>query len=264
MANPYPFSYYPPTISSISPSVTYNGTLLEIRGAQFGITSTVINVFLNPSSTLVDQNCRNLTRVDTSLISCTIPETLPAGNYSITVAIGNQNSTQVVAMNLLPPVITSLTSSLGLLNGPVMGNTPISLVVQDLFEFASVNFEYSVNPLNLVSVPAANCLQTLPNTLECFAPQVPFPAAYNITITVGNLTGPVFSSQFVYDRAQVTDISPTNGTTSGNTPFTITGINFGKGMIVPLVVKIGVYACKNCVRVNDSLIQCSTGPVKDH
>jgi len=74
------------------------------------------------------------------MITCRIPPTLQAGNFSVSVKIGNQVSSEdIYGVNLLPPVIAAL-SGLGGLQGPALGNTPISLVVEDLFEFTSVNF----------------------------------------------------------------------------------------------------------------------------
>jgi hypothetical protein len=262
--NSLPFNYFPPKILSISPAFTRDATLMTISGSDYGTVPTEINVILTAVPSNIDYNCLNILRVNSSLLSCIIPSNLPAGNFSVLVEIGNQNSrnssTPLYAVNLWDPIITSMSP----LQGPALGNTPINLVVQDLIEFVSVNFQYAVNASYLVSVPAANCTQTGSNNLSCQSPVVSFAAAYNITVTVGDYTGSIYSAPFVYDRAVVSSISPRNGTTAGGVPFWITGVNFGSGccMPIPLLVSFGPYECRNSIRVNDSHIFCNTGPVR--
>ena len=244
------FSYFIPTISTISPGTTYNSTLLTITGTQFGQTSSPVVVTLN---NVVDYICNSPTWVSSTSITCSTPYNLPSGPYLVKVSVGSQESALYNGqMHLLTPIISLISPG----TGPALGNTAISITVSNSFSFVGVNFTFYVN-----SSYSINRLASCPNftpgiaIISCLTPVVPFSAAYNVTVTVGSLTGQPYV--FPYAQASINSITNT-GSTVGGYMISINGVNFGTGVgqVSPPQVTFGSASCTDASRVSDDLITC--------
>jgi IPT/TIG domain len=171
----------------------------------------------------------------------------------VRVTVGNQNSVSPVSgLHLLPPVVSSITPS----TGPALGGSSVTLTVTNLYDFVAVNFNYTLGSPPMVR-QATQCVVTMPSTINCKSPSVPFSSLYNISVTVGNLTGPQ-TIGYRYDNPSVSSISPESGATTGGYQISIIGVNFGTGpgQLAPPQVNFGPNSCGSPVRVNDSLITC--------
>ena len=247
--NTFSVSYEAPSITYNIPNITYIASLLYITGPDFGSAPSPVQVVMEEVSTQSTFNCSNSVWQNSSFISCVIPDDLPSGNFSIFVVFGNQTaSNRLYGLNVLPPVITSISPT----QGPSLGGESVILVVQNLFELERITF--SSNSYEVTRI-ASNCYQTSASTVNCTTPAVPISGVYNISISTGVLSGPQFFG-YTYDAANVNKIRPNNGTGAGGDQISIIGSNFGTGCCVTATVTFGPNVCQNAERVNDSLITC--------
>ena len=97
------FSYYPPSVSSISPTSGYGVLQLNIIGSEFGMTQSNVIITLR-STGLVDSPCNNPSWQSSTRLFCTTP-VLAAGNYIVLTTVHGQTSTQQVLLEIVaaPP-----------------------------------------------------------------------------------------------------------------------------------------------------------------
>jgi hypothetical protein len=136
------------------------------------------------------------------------------------------------------------------------------LTASNLYSFVSVNFNYTLSsPPTIRTATGCNFVAGAA-TITCLSPVVPFSASYDVSITVGNITGSLFRG-YSYSSPSVNSISPSTGSTTGNFQISINGVNFGSGsgLVIGPVVTFDGNTCTNATRQNDSLITCTAPAV---
>ena len=203
--------------------------------------------------------CINTKLVSSTSMMCKIPAALPAGNFSVKLSAGNQNaSTGLFGKNSLAPVVTSISPS----EGSPLGNTSISIEVENLINFNGVYFNYTLDANNSYAFQANQCQRTNLTNLICKTPPVPFSASFGISVIEGSIIGNI-DFYFTYFSPNVTSIVPNVGSNDGGYLIEIRGQNFGTGIneLSPPLVSFGTYQCANVRRVSDNLITCIASEV---
>ncbi|QNK81641.1 IPT/TIG domain-containing protein [Nakamurella sp. PAMC28650] len=210
VSGPLPFTYGPPTISTIgglSPNFgpVAGGTLVTVTGTGFvqGATSVNVDGVNQPADATTD----------TTLTFTT--NSHPAAQVQVTVqtAAGKSGPSNFTFLDV--PTTAKLSPD----SGPVAGNTTVTVTGTGFV---------TGNTLVLVdSVPYVGTVSS-PTSLTFTTPSHPAgPADITVQTPGGTSTPPL---PFDYLPAPTaTSLTPTSGLTAGNTPVTITGTNFVVG-----------------------------------
>lgn len=204
-ASPGIFAYSAPTITGISPTSapTEGGTDITITGTSFGFTGTVrVNAI----------TCSVKSRIAHTQIVCTVPASSGA-NVPVIVTTASQASPSF-PWSYSAPSVTSVS--------PATGDTPGGYIV-------TVNGS-SFGTSGTVAIGTNACdPQAWSHTQLTCRVSAGFGSNLRVAVTVTGQTSTqnVF---FSYNGPAITGVSPTNGPTSGTTPITLTGSNFGAAL----------------------------------
>ena len=225
------FGYLPPTLSSITPntSSTVGGTLMQVRGLNFG---------LAPAVTVGSAACVGAP-VNSSFFQCTIPEG-QGDNIPVQMNAGGQLS-NVLLLTYSAPTITSVTPS----SGPTFGGSTI--VINGT----------SLGLSGIVSVGGSQCnVQSRSHTsIRCILPAGE--GSQSVIVYVDALASNALP--FTYTGPTISNVNPLSGGTGGGTTIVVDGSNFG----FTGLVTIGGQQCAavgSPVVFNHSRITCSLPP----
>ena len=150
-----------------------------IAGTNFGPSFSNISVAVDVPG--ASYNCPVLSVSSHSSIICSFPSTLPAGEFSARVTVGGQVSSNISGINILPPVISSISQN----QGPTIGGTLIILRATNFTHLAGffVTFTSSVT-----SPPAtrnaSDCVYIASSDIiSCSTPNSPFSGPYTVAIS---------------------------------------------------------------------------------
>lgn len=214
-SNAKSFDYQAPSITSISPAnaSTAGGTILTIRGSDFGIAGTVS----------LGGNVCNLT--GTGWGQSNILVTLPAGqgiNVPLIVTVAQQSTTNT-NFSYDPPAITFLSPT----SGGTIGGTIITINGS------------SFSTSGTVTLGGAACVFDVSSSwsqtnIIC---KTPAGQGTNLALVVTTSGRNTTNQFFSYNPPTITLLSPSSGPTAGNIPITVVGNNFG---LTPKVMVNGI------------------------
>ena len=189
------------TLSSFSPATTSPGQIIEIYGTNFNI---VNNNRVYIGSTLVSVNDYN-----SSFLEVTIPSTISAGNYTVSVCNGLNSLTCTGTLAIVIPTITSIS--------PTSGYWGTNLTI------SGTNLNYSNGYIYF------NGSAYYPTSIDSTSAQISVPTyitpgVYNISLYEGSyqIKAP---DNFTILSPTISSISPTNG--YAGTSVIISGQGFG-------------------------------------
>lgn len=233
------FTYNPPpTITTISPTTgsLLGGTTVTITGTGFQSGATV---------TFGGAVALNVTVTGGTTITATTPAH-SAGTVNVTVTNPDGSTvTQTGGFTYgLPPTIISVSPN----TGPPLGGAIVTITGTEFQQGATVTF----GGVAATNVVVGGDTQTIQAT-------TPAHAVGAVDVTVTNPDGRSFTLPKAYtysgNTLTVTSIAPTNGTTAGGTPVTITGAGFQTGAIVLFA---DTTLATNTVVVSTTTITCLT------
>ncbi len=202
------FIYTNVTITGMTPRYgpVVGNTTVSISGTNFTGLSSV--TFEGIPAT----NC-NLT--GSTLITCTTPPQSSAllADLAITTSAGN-TATIVNYFAYTSMTITSIVPNYG----PVTGSTPVTINGTNLTGMSSVTFG---------SNTATNCVVNGAGTqiTGCLTPAASTAGVVDVTVNTSTNGSAIVSPGFTYTSVTVSNITPSSGPSTGNTPVTITGTN---------------------------------------
>ena len=202
------FAYQPPTITSVTPSVSLTpGTSITLRGQNFGVT---------PSVTVADISCPvTSSTVDgtTEVLVCTLPLGYRV-SQPVVVAAGGQRS-NVVYVSYAAPVISIVSPS----TGPTAGSTAVTLTGTGFYISGSMIFGGTTYAsTNTTMFTSWTTTQIVFKT----------PAGQGKNVAIYLIVGDQLSATpgaFSYNAPVITNATPNPGA-SGAT-LTLTGTDFG-------------------------------------
>lgn len=203
-SNTVSYDYGPPSISSLTPSSgpTAGGTALTLVGENFGVTGG--------SVTVGGQSCP-ITSQGHTLVMCTAPSGTGT-NQLVTLTVDGRSTTASQTYSYAAPTLTSLTPT----SGPTAGGITLTLSGSSFgASGATVQVGGAACPVTAQTQTSLEC--TLPEGQGVSRPVV-------VTVDGQSSNGAV---RFNYAAPVLTQVSPTTGPTSGGTPLTLTGSNFG-------------------------------------
>jgi hypothetical protein len=214
-ANPWTFTYEPPTITDIDPpnGPTAGGVPLTIHGSNFGTGAQVTVTF--------DDQPLSPTSVDHDRIEAVLPPGEGADN-PIKVTVAGQTSNSAPYTYAAPQV-----SSISPANAPTAGGTELTINGSNFGRSAAVTI--GGNPAPIVGIPADD-------QIRCLTPPgqgIDQPLQVEVAGQAGT---PI---PFNYDPPEIIGVDPTTGPPTGGNTITITGRNFG---FTPTVLIGGVPA----------------------
>jgi large repetitive protein len=203
-SNALQFSYLPPQITTVSPTVgpSQGGITITLTGTNFG---------LNPFVVIGGNIAAPILSSSHVQITCILPAG-QGGNREVRVIAGGQTSAAAY-FSYDPPVITTISQA----SGPTVGGTAISIFGSNFGNAPVVTF-------NGVVV-ASTADPVFPTGKLYITSPAGFGAGRKIIVTAsGQASNGV---DFDYYPPAPTTISPANGPTLGGVPITVTGSNFG-------------------------------------
>jgi len=232
------YTYQPaPTITSLSPTSgsLAGGTFLALTGTGF-ITGATATVDGTP--------CSATDVISSTQVICTTPSHVAA---TVDIVITNSDS-QVGSLTssftyIAAPTVTGVVAN----SGPIAGGTSVTITGTGFLAGALVSF--GANAATNITVVNAT-------TVTCDTPAGNSASAVSVTVANTDGQSDSLNSGFTYTTTgpTITSVSPTLGTTAGNTAITITGTNFN---IAASVTLDGV-ACNNIVVTPATSIACDT------
>jgi large repetitive protein len=217
---PAQFSYSPPQITAVTPTVGVIGQNLTLTGVSFGQVNGQVSVG--------NIDCPVLLQTDTQVV-CSIPPgqgTINSVRYVLDVTVFSQGSSFNFAYTA--PTISSMVP----VSGSTQGGTAILLLGTN---FGSSQATGSV----IFNGVAATILSWNYTTITLLSV-----AGEGTNVQVNVIAGSQTSSQlfYSYNGPVVNSVSPNRGPTSGGIVITVTGTNFG-GVSTPPSVTIGGSIC---------------------
>jgi len=202
------FTYItPPSITDISPSsgVNTGGTSVTITGTNFtGATSVTFGGIAATS----------LTVVDSTTITCITPAVNSDGDVGIIVTTEGGPSSEFSSFTYItPPVISSISPS----SGSTVGETSVTITGKNFTGASSVTFD---------GLSATSLIILNSTTITCITPARTTAGDVGIIVTAEGGPSSEFSSFTYITPPNITEISPSSGSTLGGTNVTITGTNF--------------------------------------
>ena len=202
------FTYItPPNITGISPSsgVNTGETSVTITGTNFtGATSVTFGGVVATS----------LSIVDSTTITCITPAVDSDGDVGIIVTTEGGPSDEFSSFTYItPPSITDISPS----SGSTVGETSVTITGINFTGATSVTFDgLSATYLSIVNS----------TTITCITPARTTAGAVGIIVTAEGGPSSEFSPYIYITPPNITEISPSSGSTLGGTNATITGTNF--------------------------------------
>ena len=203
-SNSVPFSYAPPSISSVTPNhgATAGGYPVTISGSSFGSVPVSGYVTIGPAQCAV-----------TSWSHSTIVCTAPAGrgpNQAVVVVDQDKQRTSPADFDYDPPVITSITPA----SGPSAGGIAVQIRGLNFSTGGDVTVGGRTCPSTAWSNIAVTC--TLPAGEGTNQP---------VVVSVDGQSAP--GVNFSYMAPEITSFNPASLPTAGGGPLQINGVNFG-------------------------------------
>ena len=209
-SNPFPFSYSPPGLQSVSPSTlpTAGGTLITIFGKNFGQTPQVLIGALS---------CQPIAGgVSPTQLVVLSPEGQGLGQL-LSVIVGTQSSTNTLSVDFFPPGITFVAPAVA----KTAGGTLITITGTNFGKSGRVFL--GANICVLQSINHTNIVCTVPEGQGAGLPLV---------VNISDQTNqPYFYS---YAGPVIASVTPASADTAGGTLITIRGTNFGTSATVKL------------------------------
>jgi hypothetical protein len=229
------FTYItPPSITGISPlsGSTEGGTNVTITGTSFtGVTSVT---FDGLAATTINV-------VNNTTMTCITPARSVGDVGIIVTTLYGTSSIFSPFTYITPPNITSISSSFG----STLGGTSVTITGINFTGATSVTFGgFAATTINVVNS----------TTITCITPARTTAGAVGIIVTTGGGPSSAFSSFTYITPPNITEISPSSGSTLGGTTVTITGTNFTGATSVTF----GGLAATTINVVNSTTITCIT------
>ena len=232
----FTFSYDPPTLLSISPTIgpTAGGTLLSVAGNNFGT---------SPSVTVNGYACALSGAHNNTFLTCTAPPGSGSGQALI-VSSGGGLYTTALPFAYFPPSISSISP----VTGRSAGGYNLTISGGNFSTFTSLT-------LVVVNGQTAPILQQNDTSLTISMPPYTNTIIVNPAVLVNGQTSSQ-SLAFTYQGASISSVQPVTGPTAGGVLVRINGTNFGSASASGYVLFGSTQAALSGAGYSDTYIEC--------